>query len=167
MISAPCDSAASPRTCRFACGSQIARTVSSLPAWIIKRIRAGRAFEKAERREWLPSKCGDPDDARFEAPTILARKRGRIDVRLEWRGLVVLIELKATNWNRMKTHRVRPNALRHIRQLYRYVDGELERGTDGICHGIVYARAPQQIARRKFLEALFREHFVQLVWRHK
>lgn len=142
-------------------------TVSSLPTWVIRRIRAGRAFEKAERREWLPSSCGDPDDARFEAPTVLAHKRGRIDVRLQWKGLVVLIELKATSWDRMKAHRVRPNALRHLRQLYRYVDGELERDTEGICHGIVYERAPRSQKRRKLLEALFHEHRVQLVWRHE
>lgn len=154
------------RTCRFVHAPQTQGPVSGLPAWIIKRIRAGRAFEKAERLEWLPAKCGTPDEARFEAPTKLARKRGRIDVRLQWRNLVVLIELKATDWDRMIAHRVRPNALRHIRQLYRYVDGELARGTEGICHGIVYERAPRKRARRKFLESLFHEHCVQLVWRH-
>lgn len=119
----------------------------------------------AERKEWAADKSGKPAKVQFEAATRHRGKRGRVDVRLEWKSLVVLLEFKATNWNLIRPHRVRPTALRHIRQLYRYVDGELERGTEGICHGLVYRRCAQSAARNREIEAIFREHFVQLVFR--
>lgn len=137
----------------------------ALPRAILAQIRRGRLFEEKERRGWNPEQSGNPDCTAFEVPSRLGRKRGRIDVRLKWNDLVVLLELKSTDWNRLKPYRVRPTALRHIAQLYRYVDGELANGQTGIFHGIVYENRPHLGTRRQQLTHIFNESGVQLVFR--
>ena len=137
----------------------------ALPRAILAQIRRGRLFEQRERREWTPAKSGRPNRTAFEAVSLFDRRRGRIDIRLEWEDLIVLLELKSTDWNRLKPHRIRPTALRHIAQLYRYVDGELENGNTGICHGIVYEHRPRLATRRQQLARIFSERCVQLVFR--
>lgn len=137
----------------------------TLPRAILERIRRGRLFEQKERREWTPEKSGRPSRTAFEAASLFGHRRGRIDIRLEWEDLIVLLELKSTDWNRLRPHRIRTTALRHIAQLYRYVDGELKKGNAGICHGIVYERRPRLAARRQQLAEIFDERCVQLVFR--
>lgn len=54
-------------------------------------------------------------------------KRGQIDLRIidKEEGHTVVAEMKATDWDKMAPRRVRPNALRHSNQLWRYIEAEL------------------------------------------
>lgn len=126
-------------------------------------LRRGRAFEQREKSGWTKL---DEGEAQFEATTEWRGRRGRIDIRIPFEGWSTHVELKATDWERMKPHRVRPNLRRHLRQVFRYVDAEVAAGRD-VCPGIIYARAPCATARRREVETFFRENGVQLVWRQE
>lgn len=135
----------------------------------LERIRRGREFEKWERSYWT----GDGnEDIGFEAETRWKGKRGRIDIRLAdaKEGRVVLAELKASDWDKMAPHRVRPNALRHARQLWRYIEAELPQGQEntgvqGVLPAIVYSTEPKTPGRKDVIETILKERGIQVVWR--
>ena len=77
----------------------------------LERVQGGRKFEEWERAHWN-NKLNSA--AEFEAPTKWKGKHGRVDIKLklEEDGNVVIVEIKATDWDKIKDHRVKPNALR-------------------------------------------------------
>jgi hypothetical protein len=127
-----------------------------------RRVRRGRKFEKWERTHW---KGGINDLAEFEAPTQWEGKRGRVDIRLidDQEGHTIVAEIKATDWNAMKPHRIRPNVLRHARQIWRYIGAELE--NQSVIPALIYSRPPKSIGRKDQIEAVLNEHLIQVVWR--
>ena len=106
------------------------------PEW---RTR-GKEFELAEKAEWQ-----EVEGLRitFERGPILQKgNKGRIDILIEEHDESrSIVEVKATDWDAMTVHRIRPNVLRHARQLMKYVYPFWERGID-VCPGIAYPRAP-------------------------
>jgi hypothetical protein len=82
-------------------------------------VRRGRVFEVQEKAEWRFM----PDVQRWYEYTIPVldspHDRERIDVLMKEKdGSLTLIEAKATDWDRMRDHRVRPNVQRHARQVW-------------------------------------------------
>jgi hypothetical protein len=132
-------------------------------------IKRGREFETQERSEWAAS----VDEAlAFEVPTRWRGRRGRIDIRLgEAAGdRVVVVELKGSDWDRMAGYRVRPNALRHACQLWKYINAELLQGKaipsfDGVLPAIVYPVKPRAEGRSEQGERILHERGIQVVWR--
>jgi len=127
-----------------------------------KRVKRGRKFETWERSKWNgPGHEG----VETEAPTVWNGRRGRIDLRLvdEEEGHTVVVETKATDWDKMARHRVRPNALRHARQLWRYIDAELE--SRPVLPALVYPTEPSTPGRKEEIEAILHERSIQVVWR--
>lgn len=86
---------------------------------------------------------------------------GWIDIRLldESGGYAVVVELKTPDWDRMTGHRVRPDALRHARQLWRYINSELE--DYDVTPSLDYPSSPSDIERK--VEAILNERGVQAV----
>lgn len=77
--------------------------------------------------------------------------------------MIILVEIKATDWDAMRPERVRPNALRHIRQIWRYIEADL--GPADVVPALVYPAAPRDPDRRREIEALMDQHLIQVVWR--
>jgi hypothetical protein len=134
-----------------------------------ERMHRGRKFEEWERSYWT----GDGnEDIGFETPTRWKGKRGRIDIRLAdaKEGRIVVVELKASDWDKMSPHRVRSNALRHARQIWRYIEAELlqgqeNTGSQGILPAIVYSTEPKTPGRKDTVETILKERGIQVVWR--
>jgi hypothetical protein len=122
-------------------------------------MRRGREFEKKEKDEWKNLTSGA---VRYE---IYKKKaRGRLDIRIdEADDFVSVIEIKATDWDRILPHRLRVTALRHGRQIWRYIDAELAEKKQ-VCPAIVYPSAPYHTARRQAVEDALNERGIQVVW---
>lgn len=120
-----------------------------------KLVQRGREFEKKEKREWISIKDGEPE---FEVCTVSPKgRRGRIDIRIEeMNDYVSVVEIKATDWDHILPHRVRPTVLRHARQIWRYIEAELAEKSD-VCPGIVYPSVPSDSSRRKTVETAMPE----------
>ena len=129
---------------------------------LLHLFERGRRVEATEKAEWTE---GNFKRSSFEHVLSTARgKRGRIDVLLEEEdGSVSIIEIKSTDWDSMAEHRVRPNILRHARQVMKYVYPFWEDGVD-VCPGLVYPHAPRSGARRTAVEATLEERCVQVIW---
>ena len=63
----------------------------------------------------------------------------------------------------MAERRVRPNILRHARQVMKYVYPFWEQGLD-VCPGIIYPQTPKLRARKLQIEAALAEPSIQVVW---
>ncbi len=132
----------------------------------LEQIRRGREFEERERSYWMDD---EHKDAEFEAPIKWKGRRRRVDIGLgvEEEGYMV-VELKATDWDRMLPRRVRLNALRHARQVWRYIEAELaqeENGIQQVHPALVYPVAPTIPGRKEEIERILNERDIQVVWR--
>ena len=127
-------------------------------------VRRGRVFELQERAEWhfIPSTQRWYE---FTVPFLDSpHTKGRIDVLMrEHDGSFTLIEAKATDWDRMGNHRIRPNVYRHARQVWSYVLTFWDRGID-VCPALVYSHAPSDFNRRITIENILEGRWVQVVW---
>ncbi len=144
----------------------------------IQNIRRGRKFEAWERSHWLE---GIDDGAKFEKQTQWNGKKGRIDIELELSdiGQFVLIELKATDWNKIKSSRIRLTVLRHAKQLERYINATEEWfhkefpnadifvTSEGIVPAIEYTTPPSEIESKELIENLLNDRGMQVVWREE
>lgn len=123
----------------------------------------GRLFEMEERAGWdhVPKEF-----VSHETQTEWLTKKGRIDIRIdEQDGVVTIVELKATDWDRQKPERLRPNALRHARQVWRYINDYVENRGKVVFAGIVYENEPRSEAVRLAVEEIVNAKFIQVAWR--
>lgn len=112
----------------------------------LQRISRGRRFEEWEKAYWPEGQIEQPE---FEAPANWKGKRGRVDIRIDIPkdNNVVVIEIKASDWDKMKAHRVRPNALRHANQVWRYIEAYVS--PRAVIPALVYPSAPKTPGRKK------------------
>jgi hypothetical protein len=128
----------------------------------LTNIRRGRRFEKREKCEWIGIENGR---AHFEVFMKHRGKVGRIDIRIdELEDFVSVVEIKATDWNKILPHRIRPTALRHARQQWRYIEKEVDDGIE-VCPGLVYPQQPSDPERKNGIEEILNSRMIQVVWR--
>jgi len=130
----------------------------------LKRVGRGRKFEAWERAHWNNELNSA---AEFEAPTQWEGKRGRVDIRLklEEDGEIVIVEIKATNWDNIKESGVRSTALRHSRQIWRYIEDHLT--PLDVIPALVYPSPPLIPGRKEQLEEILNERGLQVIWREE
>jgi len=120
-------------------------------------LRRGKRFQKIVQADFGK----DPGDGsvRCEAPielllTKAARKKwGRADILISEAGdIVAVLEIKATDWDRIKPKNIKKNLWRHQHQLYSYVERTLEIENKGLSAYIIYPTRPTSAALCKLIE---------------
>ena len=142
----------------------------------MERVKRGRKFEEWERSHWN----GKLNSAReFEASTQWEGKRGREDIRLKLDkdGNVVIVEIKATNWDKIKESRVRLTSLKHSHQIWRYILDHLtpmkettlpdDAAPLDVIPAIVYPSPPIIPGRKEQVEEILNERGIQVGWREE
>lgn len=111
--------------------------------------------------------------AQAEKPvTVTGGRAGRIDLLLviddQGRPLLVVVEVKNTDWDAHAAHRLRPNLARHARQVWRYIDSllpALETGElAGVQAALVYPRRPSLPGRAKLVEGVLGEQGISVLF---
>jgi len=94
-------------------------------------------------------------------------QKRRVDIWLilEEGGEIVIVEIKATVWDKIKADRVRSTALRHARQIWRYIEGHLK--PLDVTPAIVYPPSPLIPGRKEQVEEILNERGIQVVWREE
>jgi hypothetical protein len=84
--------------------------------------------------------------------------------------MLVVIEIKVTDWDAIPANRVVKNLRRHLRQLQRYLDTaveDMEAGQwDGVAGALIYPVRPADAEKLAIIEALTDEQGIQLTWYH-
>jgi len=130
-----------------------------------ERLRRGKAFHKKIQKEWLETAQGKV----LPEKTIrrLSKRRGRIDIFVDDdsnENHVAVVEIKASDWNRMKHKAVRRNAMRQVRQIWSYIDAQLELEGKEVSPGIIFPARPSDPEKLKVIEHIFNEWGIQIVW---
>jgi len=84
----------------------------------------------------------------------LKQKRGRMDIFIyeDSDDYVTILEIKATNWDRIKEKNIRRNLYRHYNQLFKYIDKFVEIDNLNVCHGIIYPEPPLKKGLKGYIE---------------
>ena len=130
-----------------------------------ERLRRGKDFHKAIQKEWLETAQG----IILPEKTIrrLTKRRGRIDIFVDDdsnENHVAVVEIKASDWDRMKPRAVRRNAMRQVRQLWSYIDAQLELEGKEASPGIIFPTRPSDLERLEAIEQIFNNSGIQVVW---
>ncbi len=127
-----------------------------------ERLRCGKELHKQIQQEWKDEAEGDVClEKGIKKPN---GRSGRIDTHVQAdEELVAVVEVKDSNWDAMAPKRVRPNARRYARQIWTYIESQLEDGRQ-VSPGIIFPKRPQVAGRREEVERLFDEEGIPVVW---
>ncbi len=113
------------------------------------------------QHEWHLTAEGRIED---ERPVIrVSGRRERIDVHATSGSEVAVVEIKASDWDRMTPHAVRRNARRQVRQIWSYVEAELKDAA-GVSPGIIFSTTPKNPTRKAMIENIFAGELIAVVW---
>lgn len=135
-----------------------------------EQLRRGKAFQRVVQRDWLDGAEGSPlvehtirllaASDRFER-----RRIGRIDVFVADAGdLAVIVEIKATNWDRIKPRNIQRNLASHRRQVWKYIEKYVDGDGVDVCAGIIYPSEPKSEGLKERVESYLNGHGLQVVW---
>jgi hypothetical protein len=134
-------------------------------------LRIGKAFGRLVAAEYPKGMA--QGNAQPEAPVTVGRgRRGRIDLLLETqdggRPLLVVVEVKSTDWDARPPHRIQPNLARHARQVWRYLDAlmpHLDTGElAGVQAALVYPRRPSDPGRAQDIEQALERQGISMLF---
>jgi len=101
-------------------------------------------------------------------------RRGRVDVFVsddDPKGSVAIVEIKATDWDRIKDCNIRRNVRRQINQIWSYIESQIIKGQyvpggegKDVCPGVIFPRRPKDKERMNRIEAMFIEEGISVVW---
>jgi len=92
-------------------------------------------------------------------------RRGRIDVFIDRiDDFVTVIEVKSTDWDRVKPKNRRKLLAAHRRQVFKYVDQYLDGVNVDVCAGIIYPQPPKEPGLREEVEEYLNDHALQVCW---
>jgi hypothetical protein len=137
----------------------------------IERLAAGQAFHRAVQSAFL---CGLVDGFGFKERRwrLAGGGGGRLDLAVEVDSseqMLVIIEIKGTDWDKIPAARVRRNLRRHLRQLQAYLDtaiAEMEAGEwpGGIAGALLYPARPASADTAAAIEAAAGEQAIMVTW---
>lgn len=130
----------------------------------LERMARGREFHQRVQAEWLrDTKDGTPRiERRIDR---LSGQWGRVDILIEDLGdFVSVIEIKATEWDQWSDDRIPRYVRRQIRQIWSYVDAQLEIYEVEVCPGVIFPHRPLDPRRLALIERLFNGEGIQVVW---
>ena len=91
----------------------------------------------------------------------IRQKSGRMDILIaELDDFVTILEIKATDWDRIKPKNIKKNLYRHQKQLFGYVEKYIEIDKMDVCLGIIYPEPPRNKGLREFIEKHLEENYL-------
>lgn len=67
-------------------------------------------------------------------------------------NFVTIIEIKGTNWDKIKEKNIKRNLYMHSKQLYNYIDKYMEINKLNVCPAVIYPKPPVKKRLREFIE---------------
>ena len=127
-----------------------------------KILKNGKEFHKKIQTEWLDTAEGE---VKAEKQMIKQNgRKGRMDVFIKTEETYVSIaEIKMSDWDVMTIKNLHRNVRRQIRQIWSYIDSQLEQKRD-VTPGIIFSNRPQKNGRLDLIEQLFGKECITVVW---
>lgn len=135
----------------------------------IKRMRRGQEFNRLIQKEWCETAEGhDRGLVRTEKGCVKpSGARGRMDVYVGPEkpnsDPTAIVEIKYTDWDVMSVKAVKRNVRRQIRQIWNYIESEVDSGKHP-SPGVIFPRRPADRIRRAYIEKAFNDNGIAVVW---
>lgn len=134
-----------------------------------KQFIRGKKFQKIVQKDFeTNSKDGfvKPEAVIVFDGLIKAKKKsGRADIIItELGNFVTILEIKATDWDRIKPHNIKKNLWSHANQLLRYVEKYIEVDKINVCLGIIYPHPPITNELRDVIESYLEHYGTPAYW---
>lgn len=135
----------------------------------IERLAVGLAFHGRVQTAFLAGLAG-ASGFRERPWRLVAGRRGRVDLAVEVEGeqMLVIIEIKGTDWDAIPAARMRRNLRRHLRQLQGYLDTGVEDMEAGSWSGVVgcllYPARPARAEIQTAIENVAGEQAIMVTW---
>jgi len=142
----------------------------------VKRLAAGQAFHKQVQAAFLSGLTGAAGFPERQWRLLgqrrgrLGQRRGRVDLAVEVEGeqMLVIIEIKGTNWDLIPADRLLRNLRRHLHQLQGYLDSAMEDMEAGrwasIAGALLYPARPSSTETATVIERLAGEQAIMVTW---
>ena len=135
-------------------------------------LKRGKAFHRAIQQEWRVETEGRVLVEKHILTT--SGRTGRVDVLVDDDspgGCLAIVEIRATDWDKIKEANLRRNIRRQVRQVWRYIESQILGGEyvstglgKDVCPGIVFPHIPKSQRRRKLVEESFADEGIVVVW---
>ena len=135
----------------------------------VKQLAAGQAFHKQVQSAFLSGLTGAAGFPERQW-RLLGQRRGRVDLAVEVEGeqMLVIIEIKGTNWDLIPADRLMRNLRRHLHQLQGYLDSAMEDMEAGrwasIAGALLYPARPSSAETAGVIERLAGEQAIMVTW---
>lgn len=122
------------------------------------RLRRGKKFQEIVRKHFLDYEKNlsviFEQNVSFGDMEHIKGVRGRIDIYLKEEGseFIVIYEVKATDWNKIKLQNIKKNVNRHNEQLYKYTNTYSHKFNLWACVGLLYPEPTKDNAIRNLIE---------------
>lgn len=137
-----------------------------------EQFKRGKTFHKKIQKNWIDTAQGR---VRPERSVLKKGKRkGRVDVFIEdddSEGIIAIVEIKASDWDKMNDRAVRRNVRRQIKQIWDYIETQIVGGEyvptgegKNVSPGIIFAKRPKDKELMKLIEFMFLEEGIPVVW---
>jgi hypothetical protein len=128
-------------------------------------LKEGKEFQELVQKEWLATPDAGHVKKERGVDEINGRK-GRVDIFVDEIGdnLVSVVEIKNTDWDKIKPQNIRRNVKRQIRQLWRYISSQNDLCNKEVSPGIIFQKLPQDAEKLKLIESMFNNEWIQVVW---
>jgi hypothetical protein len=129
-----------------------------------EQLKRGKKFQRIVQEDFEQNtknwKCLSEAFISFKELEKIKQKSGRIDIFIKGLGdFVTIVEIKATDWDRIKPENIKKNLYRHQKQLFNYIEKYLEVDKLDVCPGIIYPKPPHKKGLKKFIEKYLEENY--------
>jgi hypothetical protein len=136
------------------------------------QLLRGNKFHEKIQENWKKTAEGKvkPERTIFKQ----SGRKGRVDIFVDDEdpeGVIAIVEIKASNWDKMTATAVRRNVHRQIKQVWDYIESQISKGEyvktgegKSVFPGIIFPKRPKDNIRMKLIEDLFQEEGIPVVW---
>lgn len=129
------------------------------------QLRRGKEFQKIVQADYKKNSKGGgvgiEEHVVFDKLENIRQKSGRMDIIIhdESEDYVMIMEIKATNWDRIKPKNIKRNLYRHGKQLYNYIDQFMTIDNMTVGLAMLYPEPPKKEGLRDFIEECAMEQY--------
>ena len=122
------------------------------------QLRRGKQFQKIVQADYANNSLGGiigiEETVNFNELPEVKQKSGRMDIIIHdtTEDYVMIMEIKATDWDKIKPQNIKRNLYRHSKQLYNYIDKFLQIDDKTVGLAMIYPEPPKKEGLRNQIE---------------
>ena len=131
----------------------------------------GKAFHTRVQKDWQKTAKGGKINKEHSIPLSILRKKikrqntGRIDIFVNELGdFISIVEIKSTDWDKVKEKNRKKLLGSHRRQVWRYIEEYVDIKRMDVCPGIIYPKSPVTNGLKDMIEEYLNDYGLQVVW---